>query len=256
LADATGLLSVSDDGTVRTITFDRPAARNALTTAMRAELCGLLAAADADPGVRAVILTGRDPAFTGGVDFKEVSAVSSGPPSRFAENPGRVLRAMTTPVIAAVNGACVSGGLEIALSAAFAVASERAVFADTHAQLNAVPTWGLTALLPRAVGVRKAREMSLTGARIGADEALRIGLVNHVVDHERLLDVCRELAGRIAPTPAAGEVMALYAEGSDLGLSAALHLETVRTSGRQFDPDAFTAAGRAVVGGHRESTPT
>ena len=84
-----------------------------------------------------------------------------------------------------MNGACVSGALEIALSCTFAIASERARFADTHARLNVVAGWGLSALLPRAVGLRKAREMSITGNFVDADEALRIGLVNHVVAARR-----------------------------------------------------------------------
>src|SRR5947208_10016413 len=105
---------------------------------------------------------------------------------------------MRTPVLCAANGPCVSGGLEMALRASFVIASERARFADTHARLDAVPRWGLTALLPRAVGIRKAREMSITGNFVGAEEALRIGLVNHVVPHDELLPTTRMLAGQIA----------------------------------------------------------
>ena len=88
-------------------------------------------------------------------------------------NPGVALRAATKPVVCAVNGACVTGALEIALSCTFIVASERARFADTHACLDVVAAWGLTALLPRAVGVRKAAELSITGNFVDADEALR-----------------------------------------------------------------------------------
>ena len=158
---------------------------------------------------------------------------------------------MTTPVICAVNGACVSGGLEIVLSATFAVASERARFADTHARLGVVPAWGLTALLPRAVGVRKAAEMSITGNFVPADEALRLGLVNHVVDHAELLPFTRELAGQIASTGAVAEILGLYRRGQDLDLNGALALETEHVAGRTFDAEAFGRAGEATAARQR-----
>lgn len=244
---ATTPLSVEDHAGVRTITIDRPEAKNALDRSMRAELCELLASVDADAGIRAVILTGADPVFTAGVDFKDIDPAFDPAKAQFTLNPGRVLRALRTPVICAVNGACVSGGLEIVLSATFAVASERARFADTHGRLNAVPTWGLTALLPHAVGLRKAREMSITGNFVDAHEAFRIGLVNHVVAHEELLGFTHQLAEDIADTPAVTEILALYDRGTDLGLNAALALETAYTTTRQgFDPKDFEEAGRAA----------
>lgn len=245
----------SDAEGVRIITFDRPDARNALTAAMRRELCDLVRAADADDDCRAVVITGTDPAFTAGVDFKDAGAAAGTDGSRRSEptvNPGQVLRALTTPVICAVNGACVSGGLEIALSSTFIVASDRARFADTHARLNVVPTWGLTALLPRAVGLRKAREMSSTGAFVGAEEALRLGLVNHLVPHDELLPFTIRLAAAIAPTAAVGEILSLYDRGADLDLSGALALETAYTANRRVSPGAFAEAGKAFLAGRQQ----
>lgn len=231
-------LKVDQHGAVRVITFDRPEARNALTSEMRDDFVSFLRDADTDDTVACVVLTGTDPAFTAGVDFKDVR------PTQSKVDPGATLRAMRTPVICAVNGACVSGGLELLLSSTFAVASDRARFADTHARLNAVATWGLTALLPRAVGLRKAREMSITGDFVDAHEALRIGLVNHVVPHDELRPFVLDLASHVASTPAVGEVLALYERGQDLSLSSALALERAHTTGRAFDPAAFAAAGR------------
>jgi enoyl-CoA hydratase len=250
----TSHLLVQDDDGIRTITFNRPEAKNAMNVAMRRDLCDLLDAADRDATVKALILTGTDPVFTGGVDFKDVDPGFDPRQRQFTINPGKALRAMRTPVLCAVNGACVSGGLEIALSASFIVASERARFADTHARLNVVPAWGLTALLPRAVGLRKAREMSATGNFVDAGEALRIGLVNHVVPHESLLPFTTSLAQQIAGTPAVAEVLALYEQGSDLGLNGALALETTHAANRpRFDPDAFAAAGRAAAARQRNA---
>jgi enoyl-CoA hydratase len=249
-------LRVTDADGVRTITIDRPDAKNALTAAMRTELCDLLSRCERDPEVRAVVLTAVDPVFTAGVDFKEVAGgTSTWNPydAQFALNPGRALRAMLTPVICAVNGACVSGGLEIALSSSFIVASERARFADTHARLGVVATWGLTALLPRAVGIRKAREMSITGNFVMADEALRIGLVNHVVPHHELVPFAQQLASDVATTPAVSEVLRLYARADGMSLADALALETDHVTRRTgFDAAAFGAAGRATAARQRK----
>ncbi|HEX7096160.1 MAG TPA: enoyl-CoA hydratase [Acidimicrobiales bacterium] len=250
-------LLVDDADGVRTITINRPDAKNALTTAMRARLCELLSETERDPAVKAVVLTAVDPVFCAGVDFKEVASGASGwnaHDAQFTVNPGSALRAMLTPVICAVNGACVSGGLEIALSSTFVVASERARFADTHARLGVVATWGLTALLPRAIGIRRAREMSITGNFVDADEALRIGLVNHVVPHEELLDFARSLANDIADTPAVAEVLRLYARGDGMSLAEALALETDHVTRRSFDPAAFGAAGRSTAARNRYSS--
>jgi enoyl-CoA hydratase len=247
----TGYIRTAADGSVRILTLDRPHARNAMTPDMRFELAERLQEFDRDPDVTAVIITGTDPAFSGGVDFKVIAADYDRYRNQFSATPGRALRAMHTPVICAVNGACVSGALEIALSCTFIVASERARFADTHARLGEVATWGLTALLPRAVGLRKAREMSITGNFVAADEALRIGLVNHVVEHERLLPFTIELAGQIATTPAVAEILDLYDRGADLGLNAALALETSYVTSRHFDHDSFTRLGSETAARQR-----
>lgn len=250
--ETSGHLNAIDDGTVRVIEIDRPEAKNALDGAMRRELCELLAEADRDPAVTAVVLTAVDPVFSAGVDFKDVDPTFDAAAARHAVNPGRALRAMRTPVICAVNGACVSGALEIALSCTFVVASDRARFADTHARLGVVPTWGLTALLPRAIGVRRAREMSITGNFVAAADALAMGLVNHVVPHDELRPVARRLAGDVSPSGAVGEVLDLYAQGEDLSLSAALELETRATTGRPFDAAAFRSAGQDTARRQRD----
>jgi enoyl-CoA hydratase len=257
-------LLVADDAGVRTFTLNRPEAKNALTQAMRTHLCDLLSDTEREPSVRAVIITAADPVFSAGVDFKEVSTGAMTAPdgrgrawnsydAQFAVNPGKALRAMSKPVIAAVNGACVSGGLEIALSCSFIVASERARFADTHARLGVVATWGLTALLPRAVGIRKAREMSATGNFVAADEALRLGLVNHVVAHDELLSFARTLAGQVPDLASIAETLLLYERGQTLSLHEALALETQHTIRRSFDADSFGVRGRDTAARNQQS---
>ncbi len=207
------------------LTLDRPEARNALNRATRGRLNEILTESDADPGVGSVVLTGTDPAFSSGLDLKE--SLSGDVIVAPRTNPGQVLRKMLTPVICAVNGVCVTGALEIALSCSFVVASARATFADTHARVGMLPGWGLSALLPQAVGVRRARQMTLTGDFIGADQALVWGLVNEVVPHELLLDRAMELASSMESVPmdAARASLALYARGEGSSLAHGLGLE-------------------------------
>jgi enoyl-CoA hydratase len=191
---------------VTTVTLNRPGARNALSREVTFALWDAVAAAGEDPGVDAVILTGADPAFCAGVDLKEASGES--PPSAVPRAPGRgpergadglyrFLPVIDKPVIAAVNGVAVTGGLELALQCTFLVASARARFADTHARLGIMPGGGATVLLARSIGLRRAVEMSLTGNFLTAEEALRLGLVNHVVPHGELLPFVRRLAADI-----------------------------------------------------------
>jgi enoyl-CoA hydratase len=159
-----------------------------------------------DVDVDAVVLTGSDPAFSAGVDLKEVSGEappSAGPrqagqgPERDTNGLFRFLPVIDKPVIGAVNGVAVTGGLEIALQCTFLVASERARFADTHARVGIMPGGGITVLMAQSIGLRRAIELSLTGNFLTADDALRYGLVNHVVPHDELLPFARRLAGDI-----------------------------------------------------------
>jgi enoyl-CoA hydratase len=108
------------------------------------------------------------------------------------------LAGLPMPTIAAIEGNALGGGLELALCCSFLVASERASFADTHARVGLHPGGGLTGLLPQAVGMRRAREMSFTGNFVSAVAAETMGLVDHVVPHEELLPTARRLAGDIA----------------------------------------------------------
>jgi enoyl-CoA hydratase/carnithine racemase len=244
------LLTETADG-VRTLTLNRPAARNALSSELLDRLVEALHAADGDPEVRAVVLTGADPAFCAGLDLREAGA--EGLPSGAVVDPKEsvwwVLYGMSTPVIGAINGPAITGGLELALQCSFLVASERAAFGDTHARVGVHPGGGLTGLLPQAVGLRKAREMSLTGNFIDAAEAHRLGLVNHVVAHEALLPTALRLAGDIA----AGDsrtVVALndtYRDVAALSLEDGLELERRRFRDWKVDPAEIEARRAAIA---------
>jgi enoyl-CoA hydratase len=196
------LLDVADR--VATITLNRPEVRNALSSEVLRLLPTLVTKADGDPDVDVIILTGADPAFCAGLDLKELASTGGnlgGGSGSDGSSGGHGARGpfpkVGKPLIGAINGVAVTGGLELALNCDFLVASERAKFGDTHARVGVMPGWGMTVLLPQAIGVRRAREMSFTGNFIDADEALRLGLVNHVVPHDELLPFTRALAADI-----------------------------------------------------------
>lgn len=190
----------SDDrGPVRTITMNRPETRNALSGGLITALFAALTAADTDPAVHAVVLTGADPAFCAGVDLKEAARDGAAYFAQFeSRNCITQVAQMRTPVIGAVNGAAFTGGLEIALGCDFLIASDRALFADTHVRVGVLPGGGMTAHLPQFVGQAWARRLSMTGEVLDAAAALRLGLVTEVVPHAELLDRSLAVAEQIA----------------------------------------------------------
>lgn len=215
-ADDVVLYEVSDR--IATVTLNRPEARNALSRALLKALNGALRDADAADDVDAIILTGTDPAFSAGVDLKELGSSGSDAGTTVAADANRrgPFPDVAKPVIGAINGVAITGGFEIALNCDFLVASERARFADTHARVGIMPGWGLTVLLAEAVGVRRAKELSATGNFLDAPTALAWGLVNHVVAHDDLLPTARRLAADIAGNDQAGvrRMLQTYDEGS------------------------------------------
>ena len=251
------LVEVADR--IATVTMNRPKARNALNSDLLGALPEALAAADADDAVDVVILTGADPAFCAGLDLKELgsSGGNLGAGSTF-QGP---FPPMTKPVIGAVNGVAVTGGFEVALACSFLVASDRARFADTHSRVGVMPGWGLTVLLPEAVGVRRARELSTTGNFLPADLALAWGLVNHVVPHDQLLPFCRALAADIAGNdqPGVRRMLETYRATTGTTIDDAWTVEARMArewQGRSFDPAeverrraAIMARGRTQTGG-------
>jgi enoyl-CoA hydratase len=186
---------VSKDNRLATVTLNRPEKLNALNAELRASFCATMQKLRADPEVGCVIITGAGRAFCAGLDLRELSS------AQLREMGGAnfisVIEEMEVPVIAAVNGFAVTGGFELALACDMMLAAETAQFADTHARVGVMPGGGMTARLPPAVGIRKARELSLTGNYLTAQEAEKLGLVNRVVPQDKLMAVARELAAQI-----------------------------------------------------------
>jgi enoyl-CoA hydratase len=195
---------------VVTVTLNRPAARNAINRALARALWDAIAAAGRDADVDVVVLTGADPDFCAGVDLKELSGEKA-TPSDVDPTPGRgpdglypFIPVIDKPIIAAINGLAITGGFELALQCTMLVASEKARFADTHARVGIMPGGGMTVQLAKAVGIRRALELSLTGNFLNAEEALVAGLVNHVVPHQELLSFALRLAADIVTNDQAG----------------------------------------------------
>ncbi len=243
------LVLTADHGAVRVLTLNRPAARNALSRDLIRATYTALTEADADESVRAVVLTGADPAFCAGVDLKEAQRDGLKYFEEFrSQSCIAAVAKMRTPIIGAINGATFTGGLEMALGCDFLVASERAVFADTHARVGILPGGGMTARLPQVVGLAMARRLSMTGEVVDAARAERIGLVTEVVAHERLLDRALELAGQIAevPGPTMLGLKEIYTTGAAAVVDPALAAEEKIAFAQHRDFEGLGDQFRAV----------
>jgi enoyl-CoA hydratase/carnithine racemase len=191
---------------VAVITLDRPHRRNALNYRAYDQLEAAFRAASGDPQVRCVVVTGADPAFCSGDDVGEIMAgpkrVSATPDAAPTATPAAMAALeCTKPVIAAVNGAAVGWGMELALFADIRIASEKAKFAELFVKRGLPCDVGGFYRLPAIVGPAKAAELLFTGDVIDAAEALRIGLVSEVLPHEALMPRALALAARIAANP-------------------------------------------------------
>ena len=212
-------LLITDAGGIRTITINRPDQLNALNRATITELNTALTAAEQDHGVRVVILTGSGTrAFVAGADIKEFAHFSVAEGRALSAEGHRLLfdhaEHLAKPVIAAVNGFALGGGLELAMSCHLRVASENAKMGLPETGLGVIPGYGGTQRLARLVGKGKALEMIFTAGMIKADEALQWGLVNQVVPQEQLMDKCVELATAMmknSPTALAAAIRAVNA---------------------------------------------
>lgn len=190
------------DDAVATLTLDRPEALNALTVPMKRALLEALTAIAADRRIRAVILTGAGRAFCAGQDLAERDDPGAAPLDvelRERYNPiVRVLRAMGQPVIAAINGVAAGAGASLAFACDLRLAATEARFVLAFGRIGLVPDSGATWFLPRLVGAARAAEIALLGDPLGADDALRLGLVSRVVPGDTLLVEARAVADRLA----------------------------------------------------------
>lgn len=230
MLDGTDLLYTVADG-VATLTINRPHKLNALSSPLLDRLDQALTLAATDPQVSVLILTGAGPrAFSAGADLDELDDLEPWQALPYIRRGQAIigrLDACEKPTIAAVNGYALGGGCELALACHLRVAATTARLGLPEARVGMIPGYGGTQRLSRLVGKAKALELALTAEPVDADEALRLGLVNHVVPPERLMATARELAQKIRRNSPLSVRLLLTAigRGVDLPLAAGLELE-------------------------------
>lgn len=224
-------LTLEKKDRIALLSVNRPKALNALNRETMRELRDAFAALESDEDAGAVILTGTgDKSFVAGADINELAGLNAAEGRDLALDGQAVFRAVELfpkPVIAAVNGFCLGGGCELALSCHIRVASESARFGQPEVKLGLIPGYGGTQRLSRLVGKGRAMELILSGDMIAAAEALKCGLVNHVVAAEELIPHCRALARRILKNAPAALRYAIEAvnRGLESPIEEALALE-------------------------------
>ncbi len=222
-------------GGVGTIRLDRPK-MNAINAGLRAELAEAARKADADPAVRAVILYGGERVFAAGADIKEMAEMSYAEMTehcRALQEALNAVAAIGAPVIAAITGYALGGGLELALCADFRVAGASAKVGQPEIQLGVIPGAGGTQRLPRLIGPSRAKDLIFTGRHVGAEEALAIGLVDKVVPDAEVYEAAHEMAARYAEGPALALRAAKQAvdRGLEVDLATGLEIERLHFAG-------------------------
>jgi enoyl-CoA hydratase len=233
---------------IAVITLNRPEVRNALTLSMLYEVERLFKEADADDDVRVIVFTGAgDRAFSAGLDLSDLTnfmAAEEDPNNTelFAGERGfRAVRETKKPVIAAVNGYAVTGGLELVLGCDIIITADTAKFGDTHAKVGVTPGAGMSQILPRIVGSYKAKLMSLTGEFMDAQEAYTAGLAARVVAGSDLMSEAMRLAGVIASynNDQVQRIKRMIVLGGELSLTDGMALEA-----REFSEWNETVRGK------------
>ncbi|MCX5902987.1 MAG: enoyl-CoA hydratase-related protein [Proteobacteria bacterium] len=223
------LVEIKD--TTAIVTFNRPAVLNAMNTETVTELGEAIAALGENSQVRVIILTGTGKAFIAGADIAEMSIKTPAQARAYSELGHRVMNTIQNlkkPVIAAVNGYALGGGIEVALSCDICIASELAKFGLPETILGVIPGWGATQRAARLIGTAQTKELVFTGELIDARKACEIGLINRVVPHEQLMDAVMMLAQKIGEQSPLALSMAkkIIHEGLDKSLLEGCRMET------------------------------
>src|ERR1022692_1563253 len=251
-------VTVQTDQAVATIRLERPP-MNALNAQVQNEIAAAAAQVTADQEVRAVILYGGEKVFAAGADIKEMADASYG---RMAADTRRLQDAFTAvakipkPVVAAITGYALGGGLELALCADFRVAGESARVGQPEILLGVIPGAGGTQRLPRLVGPARAKDIVFTGRFVGAAEALAIGLVDQVVPDAEVFQAARDLVRRYASGPAVALRAAKQAidEGLEVDLDTGLEIERLHFAGLFATQDQRTGMRSFVENGPGKAT--
>jgi len=212
------------------LTFNRPEVLNALNTATLEEAHDAVSQIEGDSGVKVVVFTGAGRSFVAGADIEEMSTKTpeqARPYLELGHSLFNKVQQMEKPVIAAINGFCIGGGMEVALSCDIRLASERAQFGLTETILGIIPGWGATQRAARLIGPAVTKELIFAGDLIDAPRALNIGLINQILPHQRVLDCALDMAEKIAKKGvfAVKQAKKVINHGLDLPLKDALDAE-------------------------------
>ncbi|MFD7937016.1 enoyl-CoA hydratase/isomerase family protein [Streptomyces sp. NPDC059755] len=259
-------IRLDTDGPVVTVRLDHPP-MNAFDTAQRGELAARVRELADSRAVRAVVLYGGERLFAAGADVGALAAMDPEEVrgwNRALQRTFDEVARLPVPVVAAITGYALGGGLELALTADYRVAAEDAVLGQPEVQLGIMPGSGGTQRLTRLIGPSRAKNLLMTGRRVGADEALRLGLVDEVVPAGEVHDTALRYARRLAEGPAAAleAIKEAVDHGADSGLSAGLALERSLFTGVFGTADATTGIrsflehgpGRARFGGSADDS--
>jgi 2-(1,2-epoxy-1,2-dihydrophenyl)acetyl-CoA isomerase len=258
-ATASEVLSLAVADGIATVTLNRPDARNALNMELKRALAGVLRAIPEDAAIRTVVLTGAGPAFSAGGDVKELDATRTALVSRdrmrwLLHEVVVPLARLDVPTIAAVNGAAFGAGLSLALACDIVIASDAATFSLAFSRMGLVPDCGALWLLPRRLGMGRAKELLFTARRFDADEALELGIVQRVVAAQELDAASAELAATLVVGPANAlrmtkrlleqaatstldEVAEIESYAQGVAMSSAEHAEALLAFGERRTPD-------------------
>jgi len=189
------VIKVDIENEVALVTLNRPGAMNALSRELRTAIADAFEKLEADPSVRVVILTGAGKAFCAGLDLKELGQGRDSVQGTVeTKDPVTSISRFSGPIIGAINGVAITGGFELALACDVLICSSEARFADTHGRVGILPGWGLSQRLSRTIGIYRAKELSLTGNFLTAQQAADWGLANRVVAPDELLPAAKKLA--------------------------------------------------------------
>ncbi len=234
------------------VTINRPEQMNSLNRAFLGELGRILDESENDDDIRVLVLTGRGKAFCAGADIDEIRGFGSASAGydfiQLAQRTFQRIETLGKPVVACINGLALGGGLELALACDFRIASVQAVFGLPEVKIGALPAAGGTTRLPRIIGLTRAVEMLMLGEPIGAEEALRLGLVGRVAPADKLLEVTTQVAVSLSRMPplALKVIKKVVSSGLDSSLESGMALE-LQAAGFLFNTEDLKEGVAAFV---------
>ncbi|WP_299112193.1 enoyl-CoA hydratase-related protein [uncultured Winogradskyella sp.] len=253
------ILSQYQNG-ITTITINRPSKLNALNKATIKELHDAFDEANSNADTKVIIVTGSgEKAFVAGADIREFANFDVNEGAELAAQGQELLfdfvENLSTPVIAAVNGFALGGGLELAMSCHFRIASSNARMGLPETSLGVIPGYGGTQRLPQLVGKGKAMEMVMTAGMIDANEALKYGLVNHVVEQEELLPLCEKIASKIMKNSSVAIGKAIKAINANYKDGKDGYKVEIKQFGKCFDTEDFAEGTTAFLEKRKANFP-